>query len=98
MNKFVISFRTHADGTILFSGHTTYRDYIKLEVVGGLLRFSVDAGDKVVSVTSQENVANGNTTSASFGYDESFELLSFSFVLFSHPYQRPKYKAYSNLI
>ena len=67
MNKFVISFRTHVDGTILFAGHTTYRDFLKLEVIRGLLRFSVDAGDKVVSVTSRENVATGNTTSASFG-------------------------------
>jgi hypothetical protein len=40
---------------------------MKLEVIGGLLRFSVDAGDKVVSVTSRENVASGNVTSASFG-------------------------------
>lgn len=67
VNEFIIAFRTQVDGTILFSGHRTYRDFIKLEVTGGLLRFSVDAGDKVVSVTSQENVANGNTTAANFG-------------------------------
>ena len=67
VNEFVISFRTLVDGTIMFAGHTTYRDFLKLEVVRGLLRFSVDAGDNVVSVTSQENVATGNTTSASFG-------------------------------
>ena len=40
---------------------------MKLEVIGGLLRFSVDAGNRVVSVTSPGNVANGNITSASFG-------------------------------
>ena len=52
---------------ILFSAHRTYQDFIKLEVIGGHLRFSVDAGDKVVSVTSRENVTDGNTTAASFG-------------------------------
>lgn len=66
-NEFVISFRTYTDGTLLYSGHKKYRDFVKLEVIGGLLRFSVNPGDRAVAVTSQEIVANGNTISVSFG-------------------------------
>lgn len=63
-NKFVISFRTEMDGTILYSGHNSYRDFFKLEVLGGKLRFSVDAGEEVISVISSDIVTDGNTTSA----------------------------------
>lgn len=72
LNEFVISFRTEIDGTILYSGHTSFQDFIKLEVLGGKLRFSVNTGKRVTAVTSSDTVTHGNTTAANFAYVGKF--------------------------
>ena len=61
INTIVMTFRTtKTDGLLLYAGHTTFKDFLMLRVVGGFVEFRFDAGAEVVFIRSSQRVDAGN--------------------------------------
>ena len=60
INTIVLTFRTtSSSGLLLYAGHQTFRDFILLRIVNGLVEFRFNAGAETISIIAAEKVDTG---------------------------------------